>query len=188
MAAGDVTLYCIGCNQPFTFTEQEQKFFASRNIVNPPERCKTCRAQKKMRANQSLTLTCVDCHQPFVFTKGEQEFYQQKGMSAPTRCKECRERRKQERQSNSTGRTQPEEPRVKIIPADPRYYDVVCADCHGEFRVSFQPIPGKDIYCLNCVSRIFGLDRAFLLRKKYGDRLAYLDIDEDDWDPSTPIR
>lgn len=42
----DQTLNCRDCQQPFVFTEGEQKFYAEKQLHNPT-RCKPCRQAKK---------------------------------------------------------------------------------------------------------------------------------------------
>ncbi len=44
-------------------------------------------------------IKCIDCHKDFIFTAGEQEFFEEKGYSAPLRCKDCRSKRKAEKRS-----------------------------------------------------------------------------------------
>ncbi len=137
MSLSDVTLPCRDCNQPFLFTVGEQAYYASRGIVNPPSRCKSCREKYKAMADQ--TLQCSDCNQPFTFTKGEQKFYQQHNMTAPTRCKSCREQHKA--QSTIS---------VKVSGQSRQLYAATCADCGNQTQVPFQPKPGRAIYCRAC--------------------------------------
>lgn len=49
---------------------------------------------------EDKNLICEDCNQEFVFTASEQEFFQEKGFSAPKRCKACREKRKEDKRNN----------------------------------------------------------------------------------------
>jgi len=44
----DETRACVDCNQPWTLTEGEKKFFASRNL-HEPKRCKPCRQVKRQQ-------------------------------------------------------------------------------------------------------------------------------------------
>lgn len=39
-------------------------------------------------------LQCVDCGSEFDFSERDQEFFQEKGFSAPKRCKPCRIKKK----------------------------------------------------------------------------------------------
>ena len=43
----DRTLTCRDCGEPFVFAAGEQEFFASKGLVNDPQRCMTCRAAAK---------------------------------------------------------------------------------------------------------------------------------------------
>jgi len=43
----DKTLTCMDCGTDFTFTAEEQEFFASRQLTNEPKRCKPCREKRK---------------------------------------------------------------------------------------------------------------------------------------------
>ncbi|MBI4032614.1 zinc-ribbon domain containing protein [Candidatus Berkelbacteria bacterium] len=88
---------------------------------------------------QDQTLTCRDCGQQFVWTAGEQEFYAQKGLSAPSRCKECRAKKKAERAGGGMGGN-----------AGPReMYDIVCANCGKAAQVPFKP-SRPDVFCREC--------------------------------------
>src|SRR6266446_1278931 len=134
----DQPLHCRDCNQPFTFTVGEQMFYVSKNIINPPSRCATCRAGDKGRVDQFYP--CVDCGQTFVFSKGEQKFYKERSMTPPTRCQACRERKKaQPRDTTGTNTGQPRQ-----------LYSAICYDCGNQTQVPFQPKPGRAIYCRNC--------------------------------------
>ncbi len=50
----DKTLTCRDCGTQFTFTAQEQEFYASKRFTNEPGRCSSCREAKK-RANGGAT-------------------------------------------------------------------------------------------------------------------------------------
>jgi CxxC-x17-CxxC domain-containing protein len=48
----DRTLTCRDCSEEFTFSSGEQAFFASKGLVNDPQRCPNCRAvAKRARTN-----------------------------------------------------------------------------------------------------------------------------------------
>lgn len=50
----DKTLTCRDCGCEFVFTEGEQAFYAEKGFANEPQRCATCRAEKKrQRQNDS---------------------------------------------------------------------------------------------------------------------------------------
>ena len=38
----DKSIPCIDCGAPFTFTANEQEFYAQKGFSNEPKRCKTC--------------------------------------------------------------------------------------------------------------------------------------------------
>lgn len=43
----DKTLTCIDCGADFTFTTDEQEFYATHQLTNEPKRCKPCREKRK---------------------------------------------------------------------------------------------------------------------------------------------
>ena len=47
----DRTLSCRDCGEEFTFSAGEQAFFASKSLVNDPQRCPSCRAAAKRARN-----------------------------------------------------------------------------------------------------------------------------------------
>ena len=47
MAFSDKTLTCADCNAMFTFTANEQEFYASKGFSNEPRRCPDCRQNRK---------------------------------------------------------------------------------------------------------------------------------------------
>lgn len=149
MSLSDFTYYCDDCNQPFPFTVAEQMFYASKNIINPPNRCPHCRKENKIKkeVNKILNdkyrrlLTCQDCHQPFEFSYGEQQYYKERSLGDPTRCKDCREKR----------RTAPRSGTLGNMPGQPRQmYNTICADCGNQTQVPFEPRPGSAVYCRSC--------------------------------------
>ncbi|MEA5047317.1 MAG: zinc-ribbon domain-containing protein, partial [Eubacteriales bacterium] len=42
----DKTIVCKDCGQEFTFTANEQEFFAEKGFTNEPQRCKSCRVAR----------------------------------------------------------------------------------------------------------------------------------------------
>lgn len=50
----DITLTCIQCQEPFTFTEGEQQFYESKGFQQP-KRCLKCRRLKKQGNPQEQT-------------------------------------------------------------------------------------------------------------------------------------
>ena len=53
----DRTLTCIECSEEFVFTAGEQKFFALKNLVNDPRRCKNCKIQRAANGGSRAGLT-----------------------------------------------------------------------------------------------------------------------------------
>ena len=47
MSFQDKQLQCADCNTTFTFTANEQEFFANKGFTNEPKRCPDCRYAKK---------------------------------------------------------------------------------------------------------------------------------------------
>jgi CxxC-x17-CxxC domain-containing protein len=47
----DRTLTCRDCSEEFTFSAGEQAFYASKSLVNDPQRCPSCRAAAKRARN-----------------------------------------------------------------------------------------------------------------------------------------
>jgi len=43
----DKTIVCKDCGQEFTFTANEQEFYAEKGLTNEPQRCKACRLSRK---------------------------------------------------------------------------------------------------------------------------------------------
>ncbi|HRY45360.1 MAG TPA: zinc-ribbon domain-containing protein, partial [Thermoanaerobaculia bacterium] len=43
----DKSIACIDCGAPFTFTANEQEFYAQKGFSNEPKRCKICRDKRK---------------------------------------------------------------------------------------------------------------------------------------------
>lgn len=71
----DKTLVCRDCGRSFLFTAGEQGFYLEKGLLNQPQRCPECRAQRRQaRAGggqrEVSTITCASCGQqaqvPFV--------------------------------------------------------------------------------------------------------------------------
>jgi DNA replicative helicase MCM subunit Mcm2 (Cdc46/Mcm family) len=45
----DKVLVCKECHAEFVWTSGEQKFYADKNLLYPPARCKECRDRRKAR-------------------------------------------------------------------------------------------------------------------------------------------
>lgn len=91
MGFADKTLQCVDCDAKFTFTAQEQEFYAGRGYTNEPKRCPTCREAKRAKFNntkgsgagrQMHAAKCVqcgkDCEVPFEPREGR-----------PVYCSDC---------------------------------------------------------------------------------------------------
>ena len=92
----DRTLNCVDCGSPFTFTRNEQAFYAERGFTNEPKRCKNCRDKRKTGGGERggertlYSVTCDGCGRPtqvpFNPTNGK-----------PVYCRECYVQRRQGR-------------------------------------------------------------------------------------------
>lgn len=97
----DKTLICKDCGREFIFTAGEQEFFAQKGFTNEPQRCKECRAKRKMQreeggaARKMYTAICADCGRECKVPFEPRE-------DRPVYCSECFERRKQEKLKNMT--------------------------------------------------------------------------------------
>ena len=66
MSFEDKSIECSDCGTTFTFTIEEQEFFASKGFTNDPKRCPTCRQAKKTerygsRRREMFPVTCALC-------------------------------------------------------------------------------------------------------------------------------
>lgn len=62
----DQQLVCRDCGAPFTFTDGEQEFYASKNL-SAPQRCKNCRQNRKDQrgaAREMHDAVCAQCGKP----------------------------------------------------------------------------------------------------------------------------
>ena len=67
----DKTLVCRDCSQNFIFTAGEQGFYLEKGLLNEPQRCPDCRANRRRErtatgggptaAKESSTITCANC-------------------------------------------------------------------------------------------------------------------------------
>ena len=53
MSFEDRSLECFDCSTTFTFTADEQEFFAGKGFTNDPKRCPSCRQARKTNAASS---------------------------------------------------------------------------------------------------------------------------------------
>ncbi len=73
MSPADKMLQCSDCGKSFTFSAEEQEFFASKGYTNEPKRCPSCRQSKRAQRNSSggfggsrpnrqmYSAVCADC-------------------------------------------------------------------------------------------------------------------------------
>jgi CxxC-x17-CxxC domain-containing protein len=75
MELQDKNLTCRDCNSVFVFTAGEQGFYIEKGLMNEPQRCPDCRANRRRERSSSTTregatITCASCGQeaqvPFV--------------------------------------------------------------------------------------------------------------------------
>lgn len=63
----DKRIACKGCGEEFIFTAGEQGFYLEKGLLNDPERCLSCRAQRRRdkaaaaRARNTCTVACAQC-------------------------------------------------------------------------------------------------------------------------------
>lgn len=53
MSPADKMLQCSDCGVTFTFSAEEQSFFATKGYTNEPKRCPACRQSKRAQRNGS---------------------------------------------------------------------------------------------------------------------------------------
>ncbi len=60
----DKTLICKECGEEFIFTAGEQEFYAEKGFMNEPQRCKSCRQNRKNAdrpQREYYTAVCAEC-------------------------------------------------------------------------------------------------------------------------------
>jgi CxxC-x17-CxxC domain-containing protein len=87
-------------------------------------------------------LTCSDCGQVFTFTAEDQSFFQERGYSAPKRCKPCRQAKKNEQGGGGGG--------GGYQRSESRGTAVVCSGCGQQTTVPFEPRGDRPVYCRDC--------------------------------------
>lgn len=55
MSYQDKYLNCVDCGQQFSFTANEQAFYADRGFTNEPKRCPSCRQTRKSSRGASFS-------------------------------------------------------------------------------------------------------------------------------------
>ena len=73
MGFTDKTLECSDCGATFTFTAEEQEFYAAKGYANEPRRCPSCRGARRAqrgsfgglggydRSRQMYPAVCAEC-------------------------------------------------------------------------------------------------------------------------------
>ena len=93
MSFQDKSIQCSDCGTTFTFSAEEQEFFASRGYTNEPKRCPACREARKAQRygnidygyrarRQMFPATCAQCGK-----ETEVPFQPREGR--PVYCSEC---------------------------------------------------------------------------------------------------
>jgi CxxC-x17-CxxC domain-containing protein len=93
VAYQDKTIQCSDCGRSFTFTAQEQEFYASKGFANEPKRCPECRQARKTDrggdrgsssrgARQMYPAKCAQCG------KDTEVPFQPRG-DKPVYCSDC---------------------------------------------------------------------------------------------------
>ena len=89
MGFEDKTLQCSDCGNSFTFSAEEQEFFASKGYTNEPKRCPSCRQARRGERygnsgsrRQMYSAVCAQCGK-----ETEVPFQPREGR--PVYCSEC---------------------------------------------------------------------------------------------------
>ena len=66
MSYEDREIQCADCGENFTFTAEEQEFFATKGYTNDPKRCLPCRQARKSeryggRSYERFPAVCAQC-------------------------------------------------------------------------------------------------------------------------------
>lgn len=81
----DKNLVCKECGEEFVFSAGEQEFYAERGFQNEPQRCKTCRDNRKNAARgprEYHIATCAACG-------GEAKVPFEPKTDRPVYCSDC---------------------------------------------------------------------------------------------------
>ena len=91
MSFEDKSIQCSDCGATFTFSAEEQEFFASKGYTNEPKRCPSCRQARKAERygvggyrsrRQMFPAVCAQCGK-----ETEVPFEPREGR--PVYCSEC---------------------------------------------------------------------------------------------------
>ena len=66
MALEDKSLTCRDCGGTFVFTAGEQGFYLEKGLLNEPQRCATCRVNRRRErttggSRETTTVACASC-------------------------------------------------------------------------------------------------------------------------------
>ncbi len=89
-------LMCVGCGQPFEFSEGERAFLARKfpDGFREPKRCSSCREQLRAKRQVGANLSCKLCGATFFFSDAEAERYRSRDWTPPLHCLQCRTARR----------------------------------------------------------------------------------------------
>lgn len=85
-------------------------------------------------------IQCKDCGKDFVWTADEQAFYQEKGFSAPLRCKECRVKARANFNNHGGGGDRQQR----------QSFPITCSNCGKQDTVPFEPKGDRPVLCRDC--------------------------------------
>lgn len=88
---------------------------------------------------QDKTIQCKDCGKDFVWTADEQAFYQEKGFSAPLRCKDCRLKARAKFNGDQNRGDQ-----------NRQSFPITCSNCGKQDTVPFEPRGDRPVLCRDC--------------------------------------
>jgi CxxC-x17-CxxC domain-containing protein len=128
----DKQLACVDCGATFTFTAQEQTFYAEKGLTNEPKRCPNCR---KARRNRQASKPRGGGRRGG--GGGDRRAY------APA----AGARREPGAAGGGGGPRRP----MRERGSSPRPgFAVTCSRCGAETTVPFKPAPGRPVYCRDC--------------------------------------
>ena len=87
------------------------------------------------------TISCKDCGSEFTWTADEQAFYQEKGFSAPMRCKDCRVKARANFNGGGGDRGMKQS------------FPITCSECGKNDTVPFKPKGDRPVLCRDCFQK-----------------------------------
>ncbi|MBI1851000.1 MAG: zinc-ribbon domain containing protein [Planctomycetes bacterium] len=124
--AEDKTLTCADCGASFTFTAQEQDFFAEKGLTNEPKRCQNCRKARRERQASS--------------PRGGGGGGARRSGGPPRR----------EGGPGGGGHRPPMSRGPGGASSARPGFSATCARCGVETTVPFKPAAGRPVYCRDC--------------------------------------